>query len=962
VNKRIAALVASAVLGWSAMTPSGQAAGLGTVQPYVTDYKFGFTDGSSLVTKAVFDDAAKWGDVYVVTKGGKKGIVDVRTGKEITPPVWDDAEIPGGKNIAVVRKGGWFQYIDLPKRALSPSKFAGAHTYFLSKTYPTVIAMGGSTSMLLDSSGNVLLPPFQGKIEMADVAVRGTDEDESVRYLVTTTAQKLTVYDPVTLTPLFSLPHASLVPNDGVKPAYIRVASGGKQGLADLNGRYVLKPTYKALIPLPNGFFRVEGAEGIGLWKDGRMLAAPRFADVGVLHDAAGAYYTVSGGVVTYHSTDGGTPFTLKGAEYLHGGYVLGQDPATGLYGVKNVRGETVVPFVYPRVEGVPAMRLLVRSDGKKGILRGGWGRPVQEPDAWFDAVTTLGGYDLLSVQDGTKVGLYSQQAGLLVPPAEHTQIRYDSGRGTVTVTGPDGKPRIYRSDGSSQDPNEPTIHPLTDKLSKSESREGGVIIIDTETRQPIGKPYNSVYTESNGRLVVAVDSDAADLYTPDGSMLTTDVRIATQYRNDAPPVSLIAAGEAIYAAGTKNGEGGLALVKIANGALQVESDFRYRGFAARQVKERMLFVFERMDGSRDLWLGGGDGAARRLEGISGYRVDDASGLVFVQQNGGWDAYSADGNRLTNGGYRSLEAITTASGQRFIAYQDQRTGLYGLLGADFRVLTPPKYESVRPADQVFIQFRLSPDLAMPFVFTTGNQFGYLNGSGQEVFRTALLTKKPAVSYRPLTLQTFDAYRELLQNNPLELVDFGRPYRWPEGASSEQTFFANLALYFNLPAESGKREVMETLTAKGIIKEDPRRAALSDDDFFALMYYVVNGKTSQSLTKQQLWDWAGKRGLVRERGGMSDYQSMDLYAEYHQSFFRELLRTQAAAVKPKTLSLGALSEAQRRMLRSLVVVNGRALDQLPLPLPQAELNRHLEQLVRQYNKQAPQMLKAALAER
>lgn len=961
MNKRIAALVTSVALVWSAMMPTGQAAGQGTVHPYITDYKIGFTDGSSLVTKAVFDDAAKRGDYYVVTKGGKKGILDGRTGKEITPSVWDDADIPDGKNIAVVRKGGWFQYIDLPKRALSPSKFAGAHTYFLSRTYPTVIAMGGSTSMLLDPSGKVLLPPFQGKIEMVDVAVRGTDdEDESVRYLVATTAQKLTVYDPVTLKPLFSLPRASLVPNNGLKPAYIRIASGGKQGLIDLNGRYLLEPKYKALVPLENGYFRVEAEEGVGLWKDG-MLAPPSFTDVGVLRDVPDAYYTVSGGGITYHSTAGGTSFALKQSEYLHGGYVLGQDPSTGLYGVKNVRGETVVPFVYPRVERVSGIRLLVRSDGKKGILRGEWGRPVQEPDAWFDAVTTIGDYNMVSVQDGTKVGLYSQKAGLLVPPAEHTLISYDSYAGTATVTGPDGKQRIYRSDGSSQDANEPTIYPLTDTLSASVNKEGDVVIIEKETRQPISKPYQSVYTDHE--LVVAVDGDAADLYTPDGNMLTTDVKIAARYKSIERPIMLIDIGEAIYTAGTKNDTGELALVKIANDSLQVESDFRYHSFTAWQVNERALFVFVQKDGRRDLWFAGGDGAARRLEGISGYRVDSNSGLVFVQGNGGWDVYAADGNRLTNGGYRSLEVIKTVGGQRFVAYQDQRTGLYGLLGTDLRVLTPPKYESVKPADKVFSQFGLSPDRAPPFVFTAGGHFGYLNSSGQEVFRTALFTKKPAVSYRPLTPQAFAAYRELLRNNPLELADFGKPYRWPEADNSERVFFANLALYFNLPVNSGKREVLQALIAKGIIKDDPRRAVLSDDDFFALMYYVVNGKTSQSLTQQQLRDWAEKRGLVRERWIKGVEQSIDsYYTEYLQSFFQELLRTQAAAVKPKPLSFATLSEAQQQMLRSLIVVNGQEYDQLPLPLPQAEVKRHLEQLVRQYNKQAPLLLKAAQAAR
>jgi hypothetical protein len=103
--------------------------------------------------------------------------------------------------------------------------------------------------------------------------------------------------------------------------------------------------------------------------------------------------------------------------------------------------------------------------------------------------------------------------------------------------------------------------------------------------------------------------------------------------------------------------------------------------------------------------------------------------------------------------------------------------------------------------------------------------------------------------------------------------------------------------------------------------------------------------------------------VRERWIKGVEQSIDsYYTEYLQSFFQELLRTQAAAVKPKPLSFATLSEAQQQMLRSLIVVNGREYDQLPLPLPQAEVKRHLEQLVRQYNKQAPLLLKAAQAAR
>lgn len=99
-------------------------------------------------------------------------MLDARTGQEITPASWDQIEIPGRNNVAIVQKGGWFQYIDLTTKKLSAAKFAGAHTYSLSADYADAIVFVGQTSMLLDSTGKVLIPPFAGKLSVVSLIPR----------------------------------------------------------------------------------------------------------------------------------------------------------------------------------------------------------------------------------------------------------------------------------------------------------------------------------------------------------------------------------------------------------------------------------------------------------------------------------------------------------------------------------------------------------------------------------------------------------------------------------------------------------------------------------------------------------------------------------------------------------------------------------------------------------------------
>lgn len=472
------------VSGWSSAT-TVQAASFPTLQPYMTDYKIGFTNGAGLVTKPGYDEFARESQYLIVTKAGKKGILDVKTGKEVTPSTWDSIEIPGGKNIAIVQKGGWFQYLDLTTRKLSTAKFAGAHTYFLSPEHGTVIVMGGQTSMVLDPSGKVLIPPFAGKLSV--VALVSPDQTENqdatpLRYIAAGNGKQLTLYDGATLKPRFTLAKAELIPNEGgPNTAYLKVRSAGKEGLVDINGKYVLEPKYTALYTWAKGYFQVVGPKGVGLWKDGKMLAEPQYTEVGMEFTKPDMYTTVTGDTITYHLASTGTSITLKkGAQYLRDGYVLGQDPKTGMYGVIHVDGKTVIPFIYPQVEGPPAAQLLVRSDGKKGILPG-WELPMKEPDFWFDQITTLGSYSMLAIRDGTKIGLYSDRKGLLLTPQENTVIRYDEKSGRILVTGPDGMTIPYNPSGIVEE-NEleaEKAHALTDHLTTSGSLETGVLNIE---------------------------------------------------------------------------------------------------------------------------------------------------------------------------------------------------------------------------------------------------------------------------------------------------------------------------------------------------------------------------------------------------------------------------------------------------------------------------------------------------
>lgn len=965
MKRRIITACTALLLGTGAWMPAAQAASFSSIQPYLTDYKYGFTDGAKLVSKPVYDEFSRYSNYTIVTKAGKQGILDNKTGKEITPAIWDNIQLPSPGKIAIVQKGGWSQYVDLTNGKLS-AKFAGAHTYYLSAAHDTVINMVGQTSMLLDPSGKELIKPFAGKLSFVEL-VNPQDADNPdanpVRYPLASVGKQITLYDPATFAPKFTLKNAELIPNEGgPKTAYLKVRSGGKEGLVDVSGKNVLAPNYKALYFWNNGFVRVEGPKGAGLWKDGRMLAEPQFAGVEILGNEKDVYLTMDKDTVTYYSISKRTSHTLrKGAQYLRDGYVLGQDTQTGLYGIVEIGGKTVVPFAYPKVEGPPAAQVLVRADGKKGLIPG-WNKPMREPEFWFDSYTTLGSYSMLSIKDGNRIGLYSESKGLIFPPQENTVISYDSSTNQVLVRTADGKTTAYGFDGEIKgDSAPPREEVLSERLKSTGTPGTGYVLVDRQTGETISKAYRSIYMERGGsKLIVGIGAKVADLYSETGELLTKDIQIPLVL--DSPyqlPLSFTTIDNVTYTAGSKAGSDELALVMIAGGQIQPVSDFAYKTVLPRSTSGHVIFMLTRPDGSSDVWAKMNGQMARQLEGISELVTPEGLDRLFVRQGTGWDVYSVEGKRLTNGGYRSLKTLNPGDGKLIaIACQDAKSGLYGLLGTDGNVLTAPRYENLYSSKSVFPQIWNEAGQP-PYLFTAGQQFGYLGGDGKELFRTAFLTKSPSVTYRPMTAQAFSAYPFLVRQNALELIALDKPYSWQVGIDSKRQFFANLALYLGLPKEAGKEEVLAYLVSKGIIKEDANRTIMSENDLYALCYYMETGQASQ-MTSLDLLRWANSRGLVR---GKNPEPIMDLYAYYHELFFRELLHTPAGkkAAQPKKLSAAALTAAQKQMLTSMILVGRKPVEQLPLPLPQDTMAKALQTLTDQYNKQAKQLLAVYLAQ-
>ncbi len=378
------------------------------MQPYVTDFKIGFTNGEKLVTQPVYDDFSKVKNYLIVTKNGKQGVLDGKTGVEVISPVWDTVEIPEQDNIAIVRKGTSVQYYELTKQQLSKLTFTSAESVAFSAERPTVILLNGQQSMLIDTKGAVLIQPFAGTLNVADILDKNGDLK---RYLITT-SNKLSLLDPVTLTARFSVPDVKLRNQTNYSVPYLEVVRSGKVGLLNTDDAFVLEPVYQSVEMLNNGFVKFRSDKGVGLWKDGKIVAEPSYLDVGLLDDRSESFFTVEADWVTYHTLGSNTSFSLgKGADYLGDGCVLGKDMASGLYGVKTLTGEVLVPFANRAAERGMGI-VLTREDGKRGILERKDNK-LAEPGQWFDAVEYLAGSNgFYQLKDGNKTGLFSTQAG----------------------------------------------------------------------------------------------------------------------------------------------------------------------------------------------------------------------------------------------------------------------------------------------------------------------------------------------------------------------------------------------------------------------------------------------------------------------------------------------------------------------------------------------------------------------
>lgn len=283
--------------------------------------------------------------------------------------------------------------------------------------------------------------------------------------------------------------------------------------------------------------------------------------------------------------------------------------------------------------------------------------------------------------------------------------------------------------------------------------------------------------------------------------------------------------GDAFYTLGVKEGTNKRAFIRIADGQLQVAGEFAYREAVEIAMGEKKAAVAMRADGTLDVWAQEGSRLVQKLANATGYETASTFDKLLVQTKDGWDVYSSSLERITTGNYQSLKPLPQSDKRPgVVVYQDKQTGLYGLLAADGRQLTAPRYEAIKPSGEVFPGLWLHDDTQPPFAFATKDQFGYLDQDGKELFTTKFLTKKPVITYRPLQLQSFEAYTTLMKQNPLELVDFGKPYSWSGKGSSESKFYANLALYAGLPQGAGKAEVFAALEAKA--RSSPMRNALT----------------------------------------------------------------------------------------------------------------------------------------
>lgn len=949
--KRILTTFTAALLVSSLVMAPVQAAGFSHLQPYLSNYKIGFTNGAKLTTPAVYDEFQLSSHYAIVKKANKQGILDLQTGKEIIAPDWDNIEILGNQNIVVLWNGGMAQYYNLQSKTLSKQKFKTANAFYLSDSDNSVMAFGGDQSMLVDSSGKVLLQPFKGKINWVDIAQPATNgESLKLRTLAITTDQ-LSLLDPQTFKPLFAIPNAKLLQEENYEVPFLQVVVNGKVGAVDIQGRFVVEPKYKSpLLFLQNGYTQVESEAGKGLFRQGEMLAEPVYDEVGTLYDRPNTFYTVKGDVVTYHNLDKQLKIDFKkNAEYFGNGYIIGQDAATGLYGVKNVNNETIIPFVYRNVEQT-MNRILVREDGKKGVIPFHDG-VLEEPKYWFDSFEYIGSF--IFGKDGNTTGVLSMNGQVISPPQENITVTYDKRFDTVIVKDGNGTETEFDYHGKKVERSQTSVSSLTDQLN-TESTEQGVYLIKKETGEKIDKPYANIYFDNEAQIVVAMAEEGADLYSPDGTKINQDVTawVETGY-TEGPPVVFRKFGESTYVLAKKPGQQGLALLRITGGQSTVLTDFAYNRMNFLSLDNQTYACLDKATGEKDIYLLDSLGTSRiiKVSNVKDVITAPAGKYFFVNEKGAWDAYDTRLQRVTFKQYKSINIIQ-ADSQRLITYQDRKTGLFGVLQDNGKELTPARYEAIEKTREVFPQLYFAQGLPAEFVYASGKYFGYMNAKGQEILHMPFLTKQPKITYLPMKSATFQGLHMALERNPLELLAFAKPYQFNSPAGSETDFYHNLAVYFNLPVTSTKQEIVQYLKSKNIITAE--EGVFGYDEFYQLAYYMITGSANTTMTIDQLWNWGNEHGFVFD---LSPHYYHDFHYECNQYFVTRLLfqSKEKQTYTVKKLDASQLSNVQHDMLVSLIQVNGMKYDSLRLPLPQYLENAHLKNIVSLYNQTAPRLI-------
>lgn len=949
-----------------------QASGFAQLQPYLSNYKIGFTNGAKLTTPAIYDEFELKNQYAIVKKANKKGVLDLKTGKELIIPLYDNVEIPDSGNVAILWKGSSARYYNLQTRTLSTLTFQGAPSFYLSDQYSSVIALSGAYSMLVDSSGKVLVPPFKGKIHFVDLLQpdSGSDEKQSSRYLVLAT-NSLSLLDPKTFKPLCTIPNAKLVSETNYEVPYLPVSVNGKVGAVDARGEFILPPAYKSITFLQNGYIQIQSDQGFGLARQGKILAEPVYDEVGLLYDRSNSFTTTKGQIMTYHSLDSDQAIAVKKNNYYLGnGNIIGQDEASGLYTVKNLNNDTVVPGQYTQVEtGVSVV--LTRTDGKKGVLVTEQDRTIKEPEMWFDSVLNYG-FDFLIGKEGINRALLLNNGRVIVPPTANLVVTFKNGSGgNVLVKDQTGKETEYDYRGQVVEPGMVKTRPFNDYLELQDQVGKGTYLVKKSTGEIIDHPYNGVYVDDAAHVIVAFDGEGADLYTQEGIKINQEVRIPLDARfnqpDGGPPVVFYPVGGSVYAFGMKPGEKAYALLKLSGDQLKVLTDFVYTGIVLVPLNDQPCAFLIQTDGVKELYSLSSleTDQVMKLSDVEDYLVTPNGQFVFLKIKGSWDAYNPQLVKVTSKQYQSVEVLSEEA-DHVLLYQEAKTGLYGLLRDDLKELTPAKYSAIRIARNVFPELYFTQGMPAPFVYTSGKYFGYLTSQGVEILHMAYMTQLPKVTYQPMKPDTFPELSRVMAENSLELVSFDKPFQYRLNADTKKEFFRNVALYFNLPETRSPQEIVAYLKSKQIIAANQGTNAseaanssdaansFTDTDFYSLAYYIVTG-TPSTLSDTQLDQWGYEHQLYFE---MSPHIQRDPYWDYNTYLVNRLLFLSKEKLNytVKKIDAGHLSREQKNMLSSLILVNGLKYESLRLPLGSDLENAHLRKLVSLYNQTADQLIR------